>query len=613
MSATAFGKTTPLDKADDSTSQAIELVDVTLRFGETVALQNITLKIAAGERLCVLGANGSGKSTLASVISGLLAPDSGSVYICGHKVRSDHDGTDFAAYAAARRSVGLVFQNPDDQLVTTVVEDDVAFGPENLAVPPNEIGRRVSRELARVGMSSFAHADPTRLSGGQKQRVTIAGALAMEPSVLVLDEPGALLDVRGRRGIMRVMNELHAAGTTIVHITHFMDEALDASRVVVLDHGRIILDGTPEAVFSHGDVLAGLGLSLPFVAQLSLRLQDAGIAVPFTCDDDELAHALAASSYPRKETTLRQKESSMKGAAIRRQSDSAHSAVTGREVDLSQVSYSYDDARGQGRRALSEVTFSVAPAKHVALVGHTGSGKSSLLRLLAALAIPDSGQIRIGDISTSTRRGRRRLLGRVGFVMQHPERQLFAETVASDVAFGPHNLGYSDELLAERVAHALSLVGLSDRHDASPFELSGGQQRLCAIAGVIAMQPQVIVFDEPTAGLDPQGSERVRDIIARIHAAGTTIIEVTHSMDAAAQADQVVILNEGTVLDAGTPTDIFTPENAALLRAHGLGLPSALEFALKLNALGFTDLGEPLTIEELVCALVHSAGCRGDA
>ena len=261
--------------------------------GKTDALADVSLSIAPGERVCLLGANGSGKSTLAGIVSGLLAPDAGTVELAGRRVCTE-GVPDPDAYRLARRSLGLVFQNPDDQIVTTVVSDDVAFGPENLGLAPDEIGRRVTRELDRVALSAYADADPTHLSGGQKQRVAIAGALAMEPQVLVLDEPGALLDVRGRRSIMHVISRLHDAGTTVLHVTHFMDEALDAERVIVLDHGRIIADDSPTAVFADGERLSALGLELPFAARLSAALCSRGLEVGWTCERQALVSELVA-------------------------------------------------------------------------------------------------------------------------------------------------------------------------------------------------------------------------------------------------------------------------------------------------------------------------------
>ena len=247
--------------------------------GGVTALDDVSLELVRGERLCVLGANGSGKSTLASVICGLLAPDEGTVELVGERVCADGQ-SDLEAYRRARRSLGLVFQNPDDQIVTSVVEDDVAFGPENLGLPRREIAARVARELHRVAMEDHALADPSRLSGGQRQRVCIAGALAMEPAVLVLDEPGSLLDVRGRAAILRVMGRLTKAGTTIVHVTHFMEEALEADRVIVMNDGEQVLDGPPREIFRRVEQLRALGLTVPDTVELLYELNQEGMDLP---------------------------------------------------------------------------------------------------------------------------------------------------------------------------------------------------------------------------------------------------------------------------------------------------------------------------------------------
>lgn len=271
------------------------LEHVTLSYGgPRPALDDVTLDVGEGEWLCVLGANGSGKSTLAGILSGLVAPDAGRVRLAGRDVFGE-GGVDRQGYREARRSLGLVFQNPDDQIVTTVVADDVAFGPENLGLPAEEITRRVRRELRRVALDGLADADPTRLSGGQKQRLAIAGTLAMEPSLIVLDEPGALLDVRGRRSIMHVIERLHNAGGTIVHITHFMEEALGADRVVVLERGRVALEGTPGEVFSHGGEIRSFGLDEPFAARACDALEGRGVEVRWTCDPDDLADQLCGT------------------------------------------------------------------------------------------------------------------------------------------------------------------------------------------------------------------------------------------------------------------------------------------------------------------------------
>ena len=546
----------------------VRLAHVTLRYGNSVALDDVTLEVCRGERVCVLGANGSGKSTLASVICGLLAPDEGDVELAGHAVCTG-GVPDLAAYRDARRQLGLVFQNPDDQIVTSVVADDVAFGPENLGVPRAQISARVARELRRVAMEKYAHADPSRLSGGQRQRVCIAGALAMEPAVLVLDEPSSLLDVRGRAAIMRVMGRLAAAGATLVHVTHFMDEALAADRVVVMQHGHVALEGTPNEVFAakNAQVIEALGLEMPFEARLAVALRQAGaaggaIAAPGTPSDEKPA-ACAPAAEPL--------------------------AILARDLG-----FSY----GPDAQALDGVSLEVPARATTAIVGQTGSGKSTLLRLLCGLEAADAGSLTVCGINAATKRGRRQVRRAVGYVMQHPERQLFAQTVADDVAFGPRNQGLSAAEVERRVAHALDLVGLADRRDASPFELSGGQQRLAAIAGVLAMEPELLVLDEPTAGLDPRGRARLRALMADLAAHGVTLLQVTHSMEDAARADHVVVLDQSHVLAAGTPAEVFCPANEPQLTAVGLGLPRPLAYACE-HALD----ARPLTLEALVAAL----------
>lgn len=546
----------------------VRLDHVTLRYGDSLALDDVTLEVCRGERVCVLGANGSGKSTLASVICGLLAPDEGDVELAGHAVCTG-GVPDLAAYRDARRQLGLVFQNPDDQIVTSVVADDVAFGPENLGVPRAQVAARVARELRRVAMEKYAHADPSRLSGGQRQRVCIAGALAMEPAVLVLDEPSSLLDVRGRAAIMRVMGRLAAAGATLVHVTHFMDEALAADRVIVMQHGHVALEGTPDEVFAtkNAQVIEALGLEMPFEARLAAALRadaaDGGAIAAPGAPSDEKPAACAPAAKPL--------------------------AILARDLG-----FSY----GPGAQALDGVSLEVPTRATTAIVGQTGSGKSTLLRLLCGLEAADAGSLTVCGINAATKRGRRQVRRAVGYVMQHPERQLFAQTVAEDVAFGPRNQGLSAAEVERRVAHALDLVGLADRRDASPFELSGGQQRLAAIAGVLAMEPELLVLDEPTAGLDPRGRARLRALMADLAAHGVTLLQVTHSMEDAARADHVVVLDQSHVLAAGTPAEVFCPANEPQLTAVGLGLPRPLAYARE-HALD----ARPLTLEALVAAL----------
>ncbi len=573
--------------ANASETPIVSLAHVTLAYGDLRALDNISLDVHQGERLCVLGANGSGKSTLASVICGLLAPDAGEVTLVGEKVFTA-GAADFDAYRRARRKLGLVFQNP-----------------ENLGLPPERIEHLVRRELHRVAMERYAKADPARLSGGQRQRVTIAGALAMEPRVLVLDEPSSSLDVRGRRSVMKVVEKLRGVGCTVVHVTHFMDEALGADRVMVLDHGHIALVGTPQEVFSHVEEVRDLGLEEPFAGRLSSQLRERGLDVSWTCDEDALLADLA-----------RRTSGHRSGRAAAAPGTAPHTAAAP-VVRAEDVRFSYEQSRCRRRRAdaapaaLDGVTLDVPRGAHVALVGQTGSGKSTLLRLIAALEVPDQGSIEVDGISTADRRERRRLHGRVGYVMQRPERQLFAETVAQDVAYGPSNLGLSPSEVDQRVKRALDLVGLAGKDDASPFQLSGGQQRLCALAGILAMEPDLLVLDEPTAGLDPRGRRKLRRILDGLNATGTTLVEVTHAMEDAARADLVAVLDDGRVVLTGTPAQVFSADNAEKLHDMGLGVPHPLAFARALEDAGCAPLGDPLTNEALADAIADAAGATG--
>lgn len=241
--------------------------------GERFVLDGVDARIAPGEFVCVLGGNGSGKSTLAKHVNALLVPDEGSVTVL------DHDTRDERSTYFIRSHAGMVFQNPDDQLVASLIENDVAFGPENLGVPTADLRQRVADALADVGLQGFDKRETAALSGGQKQRVAIAGVLAMEPSILILDEATAMLDPRGRKGLMRVCRELHDRGMTVIMITHFMEEAAQADRVIVLEEGRVACDGAPQDALVQAELLERLNLDLPFAAELSLELERRGVPV----------------------------------------------------------------------------------------------------------------------------------------------------------------------------------------------------------------------------------------------------------------------------------------------------------------------------------------------
>ncbi|MCI9130209.1 MAG: energy-coupling factor transporter ATPase [Eggerthellaceae bacterium] len=256
--------------------------------GASFVFQDLNLSVPQGQFLCILGDNGSGKSTLAKHVDALLKPTEGSVFVFGANTKEPEQ------LFFIRSNAGFVFQNPDDQIVATLIENEVAFGPENLGVENPELRERVQDSIQEVGLQGFQLHETHALSGGQKQRVCIAGALAMEPALLVLDEATAMLDPRGRSGLMRLIGQLHESGMTIIMITHFMDEAAQADRVVVLDAGTIRMDGTPDDVLSRASELQELSLEAPFACQLSVKLQELGVPVPVCITQDELEEQLCA-------------------------------------------------------------------------------------------------------------------------------------------------------------------------------------------------------------------------------------------------------------------------------------------------------------------------------
>ena len=262
------------------------------------ALSDLSLTIEKGSFVCVLGHNGSGKSTFAKLLNGLQLPKEGTILISGMDTRDD------ASLLNIRRSCGMVFQNPDNQIIANVVEEDVAFGPENLGVPTDEIIRRVDEALSKVGMEAYRLKSPNRLSGGQKQRVAIAGVMAMKPECIVLDEPTAMLDPSGRRDVMRTVRELNKReGITIVHITHYMEEAVDADRIIVMDDGKIVMDGAPRDIFSRVDELKELSLDVPQMTELAYELRKTGLPLPLgiLTREELLQHLLPLIRKARKE------------------------------------------------------------------------------------------------------------------------------------------------------------------------------------------------------------------------------------------------------------------------------------------------------------------------
>ncbi len=575
--------------------------------GAVSALDGVDLNIEDGEFFCILGGNGSGKSTFAKHLNALLQPDAGTVRINGM------DASDPELVYDIRSTAGMVFQNPDDQLVATLVEDDIAFGPENLGVPSAQIAQRVREALKGVGLVGFERHETHALSGGQKQRVALAGVLAMEPRVLILDEASSMLDPRGRKGLMKACHALHDRGMTIVMITHFMEEAAEADRVAVFRAGRVAMLGTPEEILTRADELAELNLDMPASCCLGTALRAKGVPVHAQVREADMVAEIAQVYADRsgEDTAGRPSASQLEIADGTVPVDNEGNASEP-VIELSHVPYSYSLSPRERRRwhkrsavagksskqalwgndpsspwALRDVSLTVRRGEFLGLAGHTGSGKSTLVQHLNGLIRPQEGSVYALGLDLANKKDAAAVKAKVGVVFQYPERQLFAETVTQDVAFGPHNLGLSQAEVARRVESSLARVGLdlATVGDKSPFELSGGQQRRVAFAGVLAMEPEVLVLDEPMAGLDPAARSDFLELIDRLHHGGLTVVMVSHSMDDLANCcDRIVVMNEGAVFAEGTPAQVFA--HADELKSIGLGVPAAQRMALALAEAG---------------------------
>lgn len=575
--------------------------------GAVSALDGVDLNIEDGEFFCILGGNGSGKSTFAKHLNALLQPDAGTVRINGM------DASDPELVYDIRSTAGMVFQNPDDQLVATLVEDDVAFGPENLGVPSAQIAQRVREALKGVGLVGFERHETHALSGGQKQRVALAGVLAMEPRVLILDEASSMLDPRGRKGFMKACRALHDRGMTIVMITHFMEEAAEADRVAVFRAGRVAMLGTPEEILTRADGLVELNLDMPASCCLGMALRAKGVPVHAQVREADMVAEIAQAYADWSGEDAAERPSAPDSRVL----DNASSATDGTAasepvIEISHLSHSYSLSARERRRwhkrsaaegtsnkqalwgndpsspwALRDVSLTVRRGEFLGLAGHTGSGKSTLVQHLNGLIRPQEGFVRALGLDLANKKDAAAVKAKVGVVFQYPERQLFAETVTQDVAFGPHNLGLPQDEVDRRVELSLSRVGLdlATVGDKSPFELSGGQQRRVAFAGVLAMEPEVLVLDEPMAGLDPAARSDFLELIDRLHHGGLTVVMVSHSMDDLANCcDRIVVMNEGAVFAEGTPAQVFA--HADELKSIGLGVPAAQRMTLALAEAG---------------------------
>lgn len=552
-------------------------------------LSNISLDIKRGEFISLLGHNGCGKSTFAKCLNALVKPSSGKVFV------SEIDTLDENRVYDIRSKVGLVLQNPENQIVAGVVEDDVAFGPENLGIEPSKIRNRVDEALKAVGMYEYRKMSPYKLSGGQKQRVAIAGIIAMEPECIVLDEPTSMLDPVGREEVLTTVKKLNKDfGITVIFITHFMDEAILADRVLVMSNGKIALSGSPRDVFANVDLLKKVSLDVPQPTQFVSSLRECGFDLPKSVlTETECVNVLKSFLNGKNKKINRKNTATFKSESEK---------LSNVKLKLENVSFYYGKGTQFECKAIDCVSAEFYNGEFVSMIGHTGSGKTTLIQMFNGLIKPYSGKVYLDgeDINFSLKKNKETKF-KVGIVFQYPEYQLFEETVSKDIAFGPTNMGLGSTEIKRRVLMAAQFVGLDFKLlNKSPFELSGGEKRKAAIAGIIAMDPDVLILDEPTAGLDPLGKKALLENIRKYHRTRkNTIIMVSHNMeDVAELSDRVLVMNKGKVEMFDSPKKIFS--NVERMDQLGLSVPQITKIMYGLKNYGLCVDDEILTVDEAV-------------
>ncbi len=607
------------------------------------ALRDVTLHMHEGETIAVIGHNGSGKSTLAKLLASILQPTQGSVLV------DDLDTTTARGEDqwTIRQRVGVVFQNPDDQLVASTVLDEIAFGPENIGLPRFEIQERVDEAIALLGLEAYAQMAISELSVGQKQRVAVAGVLAMRPRYLILDEPTTMISGRTAHHLLETVQRLaRERGITVIHITHYMYEIASFDRVIVMDAGRVVMDDIPTAIFARADELQAIGLAVPMVTHLGQRLSARGWG--------KSQEVLLSAEQLRDRVKAEMREEGMTtttGVGERHQLGQGHPlpssfpesgfgdappiheatshtvALYGRGIplqvplsherhtfteplafELQNVSYTYLRNTPLAQEALHDLSLTIPEGRTTALVGATNAGKSTVVDLLACLIKPTAGKVSFeGENTVDAAFKVERIRSQVGVVFQSPESQIFEETVGKDVSFG---LRRKNTPLAESrrlVQESLEAVGLpyEDFRSRYTYALSGGQKRRVAIAGVLAMQPQVIIFDEPMAGLDPRGRSELLHLIAELKSRGElTIVYASSSLEDVIEiADTIHVLDQGRLVASGGPRDILA--YADKLQVLDITLPEATRIALTMQDVLPMLRTDVLTLKELEDELGH--------
>ena len=519
----------------------IELKNINYTYGggttqQIHALQDVNLQIPDGQFIGLIGHTGSGKSTLIQHLNGLIKATSGDILYNGQSIYAEG-----FSMKGLRSKVGLVFQYPEHQLFETDVFTDVCFGPKNLGLDKETVRARARQALDLVGLDeSYDKVSPFELSGGQKRRVAIAGVLAMKPDVLILDEPTAGLDPKGRDEILDQVAKLHKErGITVVLVEHVMSEVVrHADKVVVMDRGSIVMQGSVNEVFSQVDKLNELGLNVPQSIELSMKLKDKGYVSNVSLITDDIIKDLK-NIAPKRPVVQQKKEN------VQAEKETI--------IDVNDLVFSYLGDTNQ----VDHVNLQFKKGDFVAIIGQNGAGKTTLCRSIIGLLKPTSGTIKVAEIDVSTKTVAE-LSGTVGYCFQNPDEQIFKDSVEDERLFGAENLNRLNDATRERINEIINDVGLDRYRKVWPKYLSKGERQRLTMGSIIAMDPDVVIVDEPTTGQDWRETIWIMDLLKKINDEGKTVIIITHNMEiVCSYCNRVLAMRYGKVLMDGTPAEVF--------------------------------------------------------
>ncbi len=548
-------------------------------------LQGISLTIDQGEFIAIIGANGSGKTTFIKHINSLLSPTQGRVII---------DGLD-SGLPENRQNilqlVGMVFQNPEEQIVASTVEEDVAFGLENLNLPTDEIIVRVTEQLAFADLLSEAKRPPHLLSGGQIQKLALAGVLARRPKIILLDEPTSMLDSLTREAFLEKIIQLHQQGLTIIYVTHHMEEAVYADRVLIMSQGKVAEVGSPSEIFLHRENLHEMGVEKPNIVKLSEDLRSLGWSIsPNVLTFEALKSELPQYDYDQtRPKPLSQQQKLKSGEKI---------------IDIQELQYTYLADTPLAKHALRGVDLEVSTGSIYGIAGANGSGKSTLLQHLNGIIQPSDGKIEVCGLDlTNPSLSLLDVIKKVGLVFQNPESQFFEVYVGDEIAYGPKQIQM--DRIRERVQQAMAMVGLDFEtfKDRRLQTLSGGEKRKVAIASTLVLDQELLLFDEPIAGMDPQARDDLLTLFNKLNHQGKTLIITSHRLEELARmTDRLSIMLQGQVKCTGLTSEVLS--NVDTIRNYRLSPPLITKISQALINKGWPiNPQEAITAKQLLVSL----------